>query len=295
VGTRGLVVGVVALALLGASVVAMQILRERRFPDADLPQEVLYVTSPGTARRLALSFDALAADVYWMRAIQYFGGTRLSESQKSSYELLYPLLDLATSLDPYFSVAYRFGAFFLSEEPPLGPGRPDLSIRLLQKAIDAHPARWEYPYDVAFVYFRLRQYETAADWFRQAADKPTAPFWVRPLVGTMLTAGGNTNAARLVWRSLLESEVEFMRKDAARRLLQLDAIDQLAQLENIAREYAVRAGRPPQGWEDMIRAGMLRGIPLDPTGHPYVFDPQSGKADVGTKSALWPLTLERPS
>ena len=46
-----------------------------------------------------------------------------------TYALLYPLLDLTTTLDPYFSIAYRFGAIFLGEPYPGGPGRPDLADR----------------------------------------------------------------------------------------------------------------------------------------------------------------------
>ena len=73
-------------------------------------------------RARARSFESLAADVYWIRAIQHYGGERLAQGPRN-YDLLYPLLDLTTSLDPYFSIAYRFGAIFLSEQYPGGPGR----------------------------------------------------------------------------------------------------------------------------------------------------------------------------
>ena len=74
-----------------------------------------------------------AADVYWIRAIQHYGGERLSTAADRNFELLFPLLDLATTLDPYFTIAYRFGAIFLSEPLPGGPGRPDQAIALLRK------------------------------------------------------------------------------------------------------------------------------------------------------------------
>ena len=38
------------------------------------------------------------------------------------YQLLYPLLDITTTLDPHFNIAYRFGAIFLSEPYPGGAG-----------------------------------------------------------------------------------------------------------------------------------------------------------------------------
>jgi hypothetical protein len=287
--------GAGALLLLVAAAVGLQMARERLYPAADEPQEVLYIASPDAVRRLALSFDAVMADIYWMRAIQFYGGTRLSSRADRNYDLLYPLLEITTSLDPRFSVAYRFGAFFLTEAPPGGPGRADLAIRLLDKAMAAQPDRWEYPHDVAFVHYRARDYARAAEWFERAADKPDAPTWLRPLVAAAQTARGDTNSARLVWRSLLDSENDFMRREANRRLMQLDAIDQIAQLARLSAAYAARAGGPPRTWQDLVRAGMLRGIPVDPTGLPYLLDPRSGHVTISRESALWPLTPEEPS
>ena len=58
---------------------------------------------PGaTADRLFLSFDALAADVYWIRTIQHYGRDRKSTAPTGRFELLQPLLDLTTTLDPQF-------------------------------------------------------------------------------------------------------------------------------------------------------------------------------------------------
>ena len=69
-----------------------------------------------------------SADVYWIRAVVYYGGTRLGamDPVRRNYGLLYPLLDLVTTLDPHFKVAYRFGAIFLTEALPArpGPARP---------------------------------------------------------------------------------------------------------------------------------------------------------------------------
>jgi tetratricopeptide (TPR) repeat protein len=286
---RSLAGGLAAVALLGAAVAGLQWARDVRYPVAGSAPNDLYVTSPAVSQRLALSFDAIVSDIYWMRAIQYYGGTRLSQDPGKNYDLLYPLLHLTTSLDPHFSIAYRFGAFFLSEEHPGGAGRPDLAIQLLDKAMEMYPDRWEYPHDVAFVHYRTRDYRAAAQWFERAADKPDAPVWLRPLVAAVLATGGDSTSARLVWRALLDSEVEFIRREAARRLMQLDAIDQIALLGQRTALFAQRFGGPPRVWSDVIRAGLLSGIPLDPTGAPYVLDPVSGNVTLSRESSLWPL------
>jgi hypothetical protein len=99
---------------LGAAI-AMQMLRDRWYPrDAQEQERILYVRSGAALKRIVLGFDALAADVYWIRAIQHYGGERVSGPRAGEkYKLLYPLLDLTTTLDPYFNIAYRFGAIFL--------------------------------------------------------------------------------------------------------------------------------------------------------------------------------------
>ena len=294
--------GVSALVLLAAAVVALQMARERRFPEREPAQQILYVSSPAVLTRVALSYDALVADLYWIRAIQYYGGTRLSERSDKSYDLLYPLLDLTTSLDPNFNIAYLFGAFFLSEHKPGGPGRPDLAIRLLEKGMKARPDRYEYPHGVGFVYYREGDYKTAARWFLRAADTPgakkegeRADMWLRPLAANTLATGGDTRSSRLLYESLVKSDVSWLRDDARRRLKKLDAIDAIAALERLTAEYERRFGDPPPTWEDMILAGFLRAVPLDPEGHPYVLNPWWGDVTVSADSPVWPLPTENPA
>jgi tetratricopeptide (TPR) repeat protein len=278
------------LLVLGTVVVRLQVERERRFPAQETVQDVLYVTSPALLQRLVLSYDAVAADIYWIRTIQYYGSTRLSGRGDQGYELLYPLLDLTTSLDPAFSIAYRFGAFFLSEEPPGGAGRPDLAVRLLEKGMAANPTRWEHPYDIGFVHYRLGDYARAADWFRRAADVPGAASWLAPLAAVTLAAGGDVESARFMWHRMLEATDEaWIRGVAEHRLQQLDAIETIRQLEALTAAYERRFGTPPANWEDLVKESMLRGVPLDPAGHAYVLNPLRGTVAVSEASPMWPL------
>ena len=203
-------IAVVVLAA-GAFVVAvtLQIMRDRWYPRDDVEREqILYVRSGAALKRIALSFDAVAADVYWIRAIQHYGGERLSgPTAQTKYQLLFPLLDLTTTLDPYFNIAYRFGAIFLSEAYPGGPGRPEQSVALLQKAITVMPHKWQYYHDIGFVYYwRMRDYQTAATWFQRAAAQPNAPNWLQPLVASMLVRGNDRAAARFLWQQIAKSE-----------------------------------------------------------------------------------------
>jgi hypothetical protein len=293
---RGVFVGsIVAACCALALAIALQMLRDRTYSrDDQQTRSVLYVRSGPALKRVALEYDALAADVYWIRAIQYYGGNRLSETGRKKYELLYPMLDIATSLDPFFTIAYRFGAIFLSEGYPGGPGRPDQAITLLRKGIAAQPTKWQYYHDIAFVYYwQLRDMEAAARWFRLAATQPGAPNWLEPVAATMLIQGGDRPSARFLLQQILKSEEAWLRHMAQRGLLQLDALDVMDQLQAIVRRFP-----PPPGtafsWDWLLRQRVMRMIPADPTGTPFELDPQSGTVTVSTKSELYPLPTRKP-
>ncbi len=288
---RGTLAGL-ALAGLLASAVGLQLLRDRWYGEPQPADSLLYLRSPGTVKRLALSYSALLADVYWIRAVQDYGSTRLSDDANRSYGQLYPLLDIATTLDPAFNIAYRFGAIFLSEAFPGGAGRPDLAVALLEKGFRLNPTRWHYLYDIAFVHYWTREdFAAAAEWFGKAADVPGAPWWVRSMAAVTAAQGGNRKASRLLWQIQLENaEDDWVRHNAIERLQQLDAMDQIDALTAASRQFASRFGRIAGSWDDLARVGLLRpGTPVDPTGKPYVLDPQTGVASLSPESKLNPL------
>ena len=282
----------VLLVLLMGGVIGLQAVHERRggVPAVDTP-DMLYVRSPEAMRRLALSYRSLLADVYWIRAVQHYGSTRLANDPNARYDLLYPLLDLTTSLDPRFNVAYLFGALFLAGPPPGGPGRTDQAIALLEKGLQAQPDKWEFAENIGFVHYWWRQdYPEAAAWFTRAAEMPGGPFWLKSMAAVTLAEGGRRDSSRVLWQEIAKSDLEGLRNEAQRRLAQLDAMDQIDQLQAAADAYERRAGRPVADWDDLRRAGYLRGFPADPTGTPYRI--QSGRVTLDETSRLHPLPVQ---
>jgi tetratricopeptide (TPR) repeat protein len=286
--------GFVVIVLLSA-VVGLQALREGQQPLARPPGvsgNILYLQSAEVVRRAVLSYDSLAADLYWIRAVQHYGSTKLSSDVNKQYDLLFPLLDLTTSLDPYFNIAYQFGAVFLAEMYPAGAGRPDLAIALLEKGLKSQPARWQFAQDVGFVHYWWRQdYPRAAEWFRRASEMPGAPNWLAAMAAVTLAQGGNRESSRRLWQEVVNNseEAEWLRTQGEFRLRQLDAMDQIAVLERVIALYRERTRTLPRAWIDLVRAGYLRGIPVDPARVPYVLDPSTGRVGLAPTSTLNPL------
>jgi len=292
----------VVVALLIALAALVQETREARYPLSDTAEESLYVTSGPVVRRLSAGYDTLAADLYWIRAIQYYGKTKLRLTggdasvvpggDESDYSLLYPMLDLTTTLDPRFNIAYRFGAIFLAEPRPGGAGRPDLALALLEKGLRERADKWEYMQDAGFVHYWWRQdFKAAAEWFDRASKVPGAPWWLQSLSANTLAEGGDRRSSRLMWEAILQSaEIDWLRNDAKRRLVQLTALDEIDALQPIV-DGAVARGVEPLTWSMLVRAGMLRGEPVDPTGTPFELG-TDGRVRLSSQSSLYPPPRE---
>ena len=81
------IIGAVLLVTLFAgSVVRRQQVETFQGSQATL-DEVLYLPSGKTVKSLSLGYSSLLADIYWTRAVQYFGAQHMRGSER--YDLLY--------------------------------------------------------------------------------------------------------------------------------------------------------------------------------------------------------------
>ena len=285
---------IIVAALLAS--VALQIARERWYPETSTPVDEVYFTSGSAATTVALSFKSVLADVYWIRAIQYFAATRLKNKPTGPRDLLFPLLDITTSLDPAFNLAYRFGAIFLAERHLGGTFQPELAIKLLDKGFAQNPTRWEYLYDKAFVYYwTFHDPKAAAHWFSEAAKVPHSADWLPGLAAIMLVEGGDRRSSRFMFQQMLQTaEHEYMRNNAAFRLAQLDILDAIDQLNAMLDRYQQVTGTRATSWTPLIERKWLGAVPADPDGKPFTID-SNGRAFLNPASKFNPLPIEPAS
>jgi tetratricopeptide (TPR) repeat protein len=251
-------------------------------------QEVLYLWTGGQVRRLFPGFEALAADLYWLRTVQYFGSQRRFAVEKR-FDLLRPLIEITTDLDPRLEVAYRYGAIFLAEPAPEGAGRPREAVAVLEKGIRNNPRSWRLREELGFFhYLFLRQPERASEILLTAAELPGAPFWLRTLAADLLQKGGERQAARRMWQRMYEQSEEGALKENARfRLRMLDSADAADALTAAVAEFARRFGRRPSRLEELTAAGLWRGPLVDAAQVPFSYDGSSGRVGVSRSSPMW--------
>lgn len=249
------------------------------------PPQVLYVSSGELLRRLSMGFNGLLADIYWTRAIQYYGGERLSK--KPDYSRLGPLLRITTSLDPQLLVAYRFGAIFLAAPAPDGAGQPEQAMQLLRRGIVANPGYWRLWEDLGFIqYWNLHDYAAAARTFRTGSERPGAEIWMKTLAATVAAKGGEMRTSELLWAQIYQTASnEVIRKSAAEHLAALKAHEDLQAIDQLLQLYRRDEGHPARSLQELVNQGLLHAIPVDPSGAPYSIGPD-GKAALSPGSTV---------
>jgi hypothetical protein len=220
------VAGVLLVLLCAAVVVTYQATRPERAP-ADARA---FVPSPAFFLDFSPSFRTTIADAYYLQMVQYYG----EHLNGRHLESLPAMVDLVTTLSPHFVRAYIFGAFALTDA-----GRPDLSVKLLEKGFAANPEDYGFP---AYLGYFAYQYGTGtkaennaagSQWYRRAAAIPGSPPYLLRLAAVLAGKGGETQKAIAMWGQVYEGGDKYSRQKA------VDGLDRILPTDKVARMKAV--------------------------------------------------------
>lgn len=285
-----IVAGSTLVACLALSIVTLHKIDQVR-ADATL-QEVLYIPSAKTVKRMSLGYDGLLADIYWTRAVQYFGGHHHARSKQ--YMLLQPLLDTTTTLDPHLLPAYEFGSIFLAQNPPEGAGDPKAAAELVRRGIQQNPEAWRLWYHLGFIQWQeLHDPAAASESFLEGSKVPGAYPWMKVMAAALAQHSGNVETARYLWTNIYQStEDKLIRQNAIKRLMALKSDEQVAFLQNFIDQYREQMGHYPTSFQELTSAGWIRRIPVDPLGYPYEI--KNGRVVVASPNELPFITKGLP-
>jgi hypothetical protein len=248
-------------------------------------KDELLLRSGALLKKLSLGYEPLLADVYWTRVVQYYGVR--ARKPGATYEQLWPLLDITTTLDPKLMIAYRFGAVFLSERPPGGPGEADLAVELVKRGIAENPDEWRLYEDLGFLYsIHLKDYEKAAEAYLEGSKNPNAQIWMKVMAARVAETGNELETSRLIWTGVYSStNDQQVRRTALQHIHSLDAALGLKRLNDSSEDYWRKFGRFPTSMQELRDAGLIGGTLEDPAGYPYVMGP-NGVPQLDPKSPI---------
>ncbi|HTU33959.1 MAG TPA: hypothetical protein VMF66_09170 [Candidatus Acidoferrum sp.] len=270
----------IAIVVLFGAIAVLQIRIDLESRSEARQEQELLVTSGPVLKKLSLGYAPLLADIYWTRAVQYYG----SHLTNPDLDVLAPLLNIAVTLDPHLIVAYRFGAVFLSA----WKSGTDLAINLVKRGIAANPNEWRLDQDLGFLYYwRVKDYKSAAQAYMAGANMPGAPsLLLRLYAAGMAKKGGSLEMSEMIFAGLYRStQDKHIKQFALEQLQSLKAQDDEIHLDELIQRYRNLYGRNPGSISDLVAAKMIRGVPLDPEGYPYVLGPD-GKSRLDPRSPI---------
>lgn len=183
-------------------------------------EELSYYPSGRHLKPATLGFTEAAADLAWLRAVQYYGEHRQSDNR---FENMRHVFDILTSLAPGFVPSYVFGAFALAQE-----GRDFAGAeRLMLKGIENNPRSGPLAFELGFLYYVRpggRSLRQAAEFFEQASYQPDAPPQARRFAAFARQNSGNLLVAYELWSNVYQtSPNHFLRETAAREMQKIGA------------------------------------------------------------------------
>ncbi|MCK4545841.1 MAG: hypothetical protein KAW17_00230 [Candidatus Eisenbacteria sp.] len=243
------------------------------------------VLTGSTLRRLSFGYDQVAADVMWIRGLQYYGKQRLS---RSPMPRLAEYLDAAVALDPHFIAAYIFGGIVLAQDLNQG----DAAVDLLLRGIAANPKSWELPFELGFLlYITLDDPYRGGKYFEVAVTREGCPAMARRLAAGAYAKSGSRSDVRKVCEEIMEmSDNEGMMEFARRALAKIRMEENLEYLQMGIAGFRERVGTWPPDLESLVGCGDLTGIPSEPEGGFYAYRPETG--EVGSSLQIQ-LALDR--
>ncbi|HEU4723844.1 MAG TPA: hypothetical protein VFU59_00965 [Candidatus Eisenbacteria bacterium] len=203
-----------SIALLASAGALQGSYRARRAgPSVD---ELLYYPSGVWVRQAAVGYETAAADIAWLRAIQYYGEHRLSDQR---YDMIGHVMGIVAELDPRFTEAYVFGAFVLAQELH----QPQRGLELLERGMRANPEDWRLAFETGFLhYVGTKDYHAAARYFTRASRLPGHPDYVERFAAFTNQRAGNAGMAILLWKRIEATGNKYMQEVARRELKRLE-------------------------------------------------------------------------
>ena len=230
------------------------------------PYDIDAVSRPGPLAWLYLGNRTLAANLNWLRAVQYIGEPRGNER---GWEKLYPLVETVTDLDPGHGYAYQVAGTILSSV-----GLVDESNRILEKGIRNVSDRYILPFHRAFnAFYYQDDWATAGKFAEIAARTPGAPAHVRQNVLAYYVKGKRADAAiAFLQQALAEAKDPDSRKAIEGQLVQARLELDASSLEDAIAVWRDRYLVGPFTLEQLLREGLISSIPPDPQGGELFLD-----------------------
>jgi hypothetical protein len=258
-----------ALGLLVSVVFSWRLLSLRAVPETFRESRERSGLLAAISQRPSFSFgfrNALA-DIVWLEAVQVSGNRKMTPGD---YDRLYELLGAVSNFDPRFKIPYLLGGLVLGESTP----HAREALRVLERGKEQFPADWHFPFYMGFTnYFSLGDATAGGQAMAEAARLPGSPAYLPGLASRMLSEAREPEVALALLAQIVGQETDPARRAVLERRIRDVTVERdLQRLERVVETYREKTGVAPEHLRDLVREGLLEGIPPEPNGGSYFID-----------------------
>lgn len=240
---------------------------------------IIYVPSGKFLKYATFGHSALAADLVYLWAIQYYSSYEVPDR----FERLDHIFSIIAELDPRFTDPYELGSLIAGQEAHDIP----LALKILDRGAAKNPDMWLFPFEAGHIArMQLKDDTLAREYFGKAAAVPGAPDLIRRLYASSTFKAADYRSAWEIWLEIHESATDpKIRKTASNHLYQVKAAMDIEALRGAVERFREKYGRLPSALDRLVPAGVLPSLPKDLDGKDYVYDPATG--EVRAPSIWW--------
>lgn len=252
-----LVTPIIFIALF-AGVVVTQLVWDQQKP-APLPYAFTHY--PSTALKIAdLGLNSATASLLWVNLIQEVGG--MDVSRISGIDTMAQAIQMINAVDPKFSYPYAFATLLI---PAFDPTQTPVAINIGKQGIAAGANDWRIPYYMGVIYhIQYRDHDTAQQYFTMTAQTPGVPANIRLFALGYATTTSARKQTEDMWTATYNSSNDDIVRDQAK--VNLEHLEIMDILDQAIHAYKARKGVYPKEVQDLVSAGYINQMPVDPLG-----------------------------
>jgi len=237
--------------------------------------EQLFALPSNLLRVVSGQFKEVSADISFLNALTWLGGTR-SQSDTGrylpeQYEWLHRTLENTVTLDPYFmDPYYLMNSALIWDRYKL----PEVN-GLIAKGADTRTWDALLPFFAGFnYYYFLNDSENSFYYLKQASKRSGVNPFYDSLASRVAYKADKTELAIIyLEEQIREAELKGLKASVTNLERRLELLKGIRQIEVAVESYQKLFNRPPANIDELTTLRLLTTIPKEPNGGSFYLDP----------------------
>ena len=231
---------------------------------------VLYLPPTELLQAFSLDYKNIISQLLMFRASIYYG-ERIQSKTFPDWHWFYKMLYTSVELDPYNIDSHYLAQAIL----PWEVNMVKETNAILEKGINTRTWDWYLPFFMGFnQFYFLKDNKKAARYFSKAA-------LINPQIAVVAgnffqKAGESRSGINFLELMLEKTNDDTIRMSISKRI---DSLEKVLIVRNAVSKFKSEYERLPGSFKEIVSAGILDRVPVDPYGKSYVMN-KEGKIDL---------------